>query len=132
MAPVLWRGSSSSFHRLCLCLHLHLLLRMRLRLATAYQFSHQLREAGFAGAQNRRSAQVTQSARVERIRTRDPPSHAALTDLESRVSPTREMHEPGLHVDSEAAKSLKVAPAQSGPKSMRRSSPRDLDGRYRR
>ena len=32
----------------------------------------------------------------------------------------------GLRVDSEAAKSLKVAPAQSGPKSMRRSSPRDL------
>ena len=38
----------------------------------------------------------------------------------------------GLRVDSEAAKSLKVAPAQSGSKSMRRSSPRDLDGRYRR
>ena len=32
----------------------------------------------------------------------------------------------GLWVDSGAAKSLKVAPAQSGPKSMRRSSPRDL------
>ena len=32
----------------------------------------------------------------------------------------------GLRVDSEAAKSLKVAPAQSGPKSVRRSSPRDL------
>ena len=32
----------------------------------------------------------------------------------------------GLRVDSEAAKSLKVAPAQSGSKSMRRSSPRDL------
>ena len=38
----------------------------------------------------------------------------------------------GLRVDSGAAKSLKVAPAQSGSKSMRRSSPRDLDGRYRR
>ena len=38
----------------------------------------------------------------------------------------------GLRVDSEAAKLLKVAPAQSGPKSTRRSSPRDLDGRYRR
>ena len=38
----------------------------------------------------------------------------------------------GLRVDSEAAKSLKVAPAQSGSKSMRRSSPRDLEGRYRR
>ena len=38
----------------------------------------------------------------------------------------------GLRVDSEAAKLLKVALAQSGPKSMRRSSPRDLDGRYRR
>ena len=38
----------------------------------------------------------------------------------------------GLRVDSEAAKSLKVAPAQSGSKSMRRSSPRDLDGRCRR
>ena len=38
----------------------------------------------------------------------------------------------GLRVNSEAAKSLKVAPAQSGPKSMRRSSPRDLGGRYRR
>ena len=32
----------------------------------------------------------------------------------------------GLRVDSEAAKSLKVAPAQSGSKSTRRSSPRDL------
>ena len=32
----------------------------------------------------------------------------------------------GLRVDSEAAKSLEVAPAQSGSKSMRRSSPRDL------
>jgi len=32
----------------------------------------------------------------------------------------------GLRVDSEAAKSLKVALAQSGSKSMRRSSPRDL------
>ena len=32
----------------------------------------------------------------------------------------------GLRVDSEAAKSLKVAPAQSGSKSVRRSSPRDL------
>ena len=32
----------------------------------------------------------------------------------------------GLRVDSEAAKSLKVAPAQSGSKSMRRSSSRDL------
>jgi len=38
----------------------------------------------------------------------------------------------GLRVDSGAAKLLKVAPAQSGSKSMRRSSPRDLDGRYRR
>ena len=38
----------------------------------------------------------------------------------------------GLRVDSEAAKSLKVAPAQSGSKSMRRSSPRDLYARYRR
>ena len=38
----------------------------------------------------------------------------------------------GLRVDSGAAKLLKVAPAQSGPKSMRRSSPRDLYGRYRR
>ena len=38
----------------------------------------------------------------------------------------------GLRVDSEAAKSLKVAPAQSGSKSVRRSSPRDLYGRYRR
>ena len=38
----------------------------------------------------------------------------------------------GLRVDSEAPKSLKVAPAQSGSKSMRRSSPRDLEGRYRR
>ena len=38
----------------------------------------------------------------------------------------------GLWVDSEAAKLLKVALAQSGPKSMRRSSPRDLGGRYRR
>ena len=38
----------------------------------------------------------------------------------------------GLRVNSEAAKSLKVAPAQSGSKSMRRSSPRDLYGRYRR
>jgi len=38
----------------------------------------------------------------------------------------------GLRANSEAAKSLKVAPAQSGPKSMRRSSPRGLDGRYRR
>ena len=38
----------------------------------------------------------------------------------------------GLWVDSEAAKSLQVAPAQPGPKSVRRSSPRDLDGRYRR
>ena len=38
----------------------------------------------------------------------------------------------GLRVNSEAAKSLKVAPAQSGPKSMRRSSPRDLHERYRR
>ena len=38
----------------------------------------------------------------------------------------------GLRVASEAAKSLKVAPAQSGSKSMRRSSPRGLDGRYRR
>ena len=37
-----------------------------------------------------------------------------------------------LWVDSGAAKTLKVAPAQSGPKSVRRSSPRDLDGRYRR
>jgi len=38
----------------------------------------------------------------------------------------------GVRVDSEAAKKLKVALEQSGPKSMRRSSPRDLDGRYRR
>ena len=38
----------------------------------------------------------------------------------------------GLRVDSEAAKKLKVALEQSGPKSVRRSSPRDLDGRYRR
>ena len=38
----------------------------------------------------------------------------------------------GLRVDSEAAKSLKVAPAQSGSKSVRRRPPRDLDGRYRR
>ena len=38
----------------------------------------------------------------------------------------------GLRVDSEAAKLLKVALEQSGSKSMRRSSPRDLDGRYRR
>ena len=38
----------------------------------------------------------------------------------------------GLRVDSEAAKLLKVALAQSGPKSMRRRPPRDLDGRYRR
>ena len=38
----------------------------------------------------------------------------------------------GSQVDSEAAKSLKVAPAQSGPKSMRRSSPQDLYARYRR
>ena len=40
-----------------------------------------------------------------------------------------DLHTGGLRVDSEAAKSLKVAPAQSGSKSMRRSSPRDLDGR---
>ena len=38
----------------------------------------------------------------------------------------------GLRADSGAAKSLKVAPAQSGSKSMRRSSPRDLYARYRR
>ena len=38
----------------------------------------------------------------------------------------------GLRVDSGAAKSLKVARAQSGPKSVRRSSPRGLHGRYRR
>jgi len=38
----------------------------------------------------------------------------------------------GLWVDSGEAKSLKVAPAQSGSKSVRRSSPRDLEGRYRR
>ena len=38
----------------------------------------------------------------------------------------------GLRVESEAAKSLKAASAQSGSKSVRRSSPRDLDGRYRR
>jgi len=38
----------------------------------------------------------------------------------------------GLRADSEATKSLKVASAQSGPKSMRRSSPRDLYVRYRR
>ena len=45
---------------------------------------------------------------------------------------TTQLRSGGLRVDSEAAKLLKVAPAQSGPKSMRRSSPRDLDGRYRR
>ena len=38
----------------------------------------------------------------------------------------------GLWVDSGAAKSLNVALEQSGSKSMRRSSPRDLGGRYRR
>merc|ERR1711969_218739 len=38
----------------------------------------------------------------------------------------------GLRVDSGAAKSIQVAPAQPGSKSMRRSSPRDLNGRYRR
>ena len=38
----------------------------------------------------------------------------------------------GLRADSGAAKSLKVAPAQSGSKSMRRSSPRDLYARYKR
>ena len=42
----LWRGSSSSLHRLCLCLHLHLL-----RLATAYRYSHQLREAGYTAVE---------------------------------------------------------------------------------
>ena len=45
---------------------------------------------------------------------------------------TTQLHSGGLWVDSEAAKSLKVAPAQSGSKSMRRSSPRDLYARYRR
>ena len=135
--------------------------------------------------------------RVGKISALGPPSHPALTDLTSRLSPTREIHEHGLQqadsgtdcrrkggcagpggkvdapeassgpgceiqevsrvgaqgvtskskllaqemprvcsrglrVDSEAAKSLKVAPAQSGSKSMRRSSPRDLEGRYRR
>ena len=38
----------------------------------------------------------------------------------------------GLRVDSGAAKSLQVALAQPGPKSMRRSSPRGLYARYRR
>merc|ERR1712093_952469 len=38
----------------------------------------------------------------------------------------------GSRVDSGAAKSLQVAPAQPGPKSMRRSSPRDMYARYRR
>ena len=38
----------------------------------------------------------------------------------------------GSRIDSEAAKLLKVALAQSGPKSVRRSSPWDLGGRYRR
>ena len=38
----------------------------------------------------------------------------------------------GLRTDSEAAKLLKVALAQSGPKSMRRRPPRGLDGRHRR
>ena len=38
----------------------------------------------------------------------------------------------GLRVDPGAAKSLQVAPAQPGSKSMRRSSPRHLDGRCRR
>ena len=37
-----------------------------------------------------------------------------------------DLHTGGLRADSEAAKSLKVAPAQSGSKSMRRGSPRDL------
>ena len=37
-----------------------------------------------------------------------------------------------LPVDFEAVKSLQVARVQAGPKSMRRSPPQDMDGRYRR
>ena len=71
-------------------------------------------------------------------------SRAAMQCVTSAQSPARDpqdlllavettqLRRGGSQVDSGAAKSLKVALAQSGPKSMRRSSPRDLDGRYRR
>ena len=39
---------------------------------------------------------MTQPARLENIRTLDPHSHAALTDLSSWLGPTREIHEPAL------------------------------------
>ena len=37
---------------------------------------------------------MRQPARLENIRTLDPRSHAALTNLASRLGPTREIHEP--------------------------------------
>ena len=41
---------------------------------------------------------MRQPARLENIRTLDPHSHAALTDLAPRLGSTREMHEPGQHL----------------------------------
>ena len=52
---------------------------------------------GWAGTRGGPSAQVRQPARLENIRTLDPHSHAALTDLAPRLGSTREMHEPGQH-----------------------------------
>ena len=57
----------------------------------------QVKRRGSAGARVGPSAQVTQSTRLENIRTLDPHSHAALTNLSSWLGPTREIHEPGLH-----------------------------------
>jgi len=73
------------------------------------------------------SGPVGEVQEVSRLGAQGVTSKSKLLALE-----TTQLRSGGLRVDSEAAKLLKVAPAQSGPKSMRRSSPRDLDGRYRR
>ena len=52
----------------------------------------QVKRRGWAGARDEPSAQVTQSTRLEKIRTLDPPSLAALIDLELRLSPTHGIH----------------------------------------
>ena len=54
---------------------------------------------------------MRQPARLENIRTLDPRSHAALTNLSSRLGPTREMHEPGL--TSDGSESLAPGPADA-------------------
>ena len=52
----------------------------------------QVKRRGSAGARGGPSAQGVRLGRVAKIRTLDPPSLAALIDLELRLSPTRGIH----------------------------------------